>query len=170
MFHTTYRYCRRGDVVPMVLPPHVGRGGPSPVRSPLRIAYGPCHPDDYERFDELRRWSKSRREWFFQVTRQPMGGGREQIVARASYEKMFGCVLKSAEAIAGFNAYEKGAASMLMLKRSSLARFPFRAVTAERGVIHLIPRVLSELNVESVVVQAQNLHAEPAKGFGQLHA
>jgi hypothetical protein len=108
--------------------------------------------------------------WFFQVTRQPMGGGRQQIVARASCDKMFGCVLKSVEAIAGFNAYEKGATSMLILKRSSLAWLPLRAVTAERGVIHLIPRVLSELNVESVLAQAQNLYAERAKGFGQLHA
>jgi hypothetical protein len=45
----------------------------------------------------------------FQVTRQPMGGGREQIVASAICDNIFGCIPKTGEAIAGFNAYVKGA-------------------------------------------------------------
>lgn len=47
----------------------------------------------------------------FQVTRQPIGGGREQIVASASCDNLFGCIPRTAEAIAGFNAYVKGASA-----------------------------------------------------------
>src|SRR5690242_12921137 len=43
---------------------------------------------------------------------------------------------------------------------SLLARLPFRAKTPERRVIHLVSRVLGELDVEPVLAQTQDLGAK----------